>query len=232
MGSLKLANNIDGVDYIEYRDLFFFNRYKYRAKIKFEGLIFTYYAENINQYVSKLKSNSIFYYRLNKNRVLGNLETIKNFISYKNSIKNNKEFIIRIQDDTASIFSDNLEKLCQLKKCGNLEVSITEAITSNNLDTKYFERDPKHKYRVYLRSTLVETKIMSDLEMTLKQNDRLYPCRAFVNWLEKSKPFPYRWCSSSYFIDYDDESLISYLSLMHDSIIGRKYKLERRCQNN
>ena len=34
--------------------------------------------------------------------------------------------------------------------------------------------------------------------------------------------------SAMHYIDYDDEATLSYLSLMHDGVFGKRYKLEKR----
>jgi hypothetical protein len=38
----------------------------------------------------------------------------------------------------------------------------------------------------------------------------------------------FRYTSAAHFIDYDDESTLSYLALMHGEVLGKKYKLEKR----
>ena len=37
----------------------------------------------------------------------------------------------------------------------------------------------------------------------------------------------YRFSSSTHFIDYDDESILSYIALMHGDMLGKRYKLEK-----
>ena len=38
----------------------------------------------------------------------------------------------------------------------------------------------------------------------------------------------YRYTNANHFIEYDDESTLSYLALMHGEILGKRYKLEKR----
>jgi hypothetical protein len=59
----------------------------------------------------------------------------------------------------------------------------------------------------------------------------LHPSPALLRWItsyQQNHNWRARWSSASYFIDYDDESTLSYLALMYDSMLGKKYKLEKR----
>jgi hypothetical protein len=46
--------------------------------------------------------------------------------------------------------------------------------------------------------------------------------------LSKRYAWKQRYSSASYFIDYDDESTLSYLALLYGEMLGKKYKLEKR----
>jgi hypothetical protein len=87
-----------------------------------------------------------------------------------------------------------------------------------------------HNYRVYFKSKRVEQNVQSELRNLLNKNKSLTPSNAFNKWLYGSTKnlWKSRWMSSAYFIDYDDESTLSYLALMHGDLLGRKYKLEKR----
>ena len=69
-----------------------------------------------------------------------------------------------------------------------------------------------------------------ELNDLLKTNNALVPSKAFYKWLTGAHKYAWRTklLSSGYFIEYNDESTISYLALMHGDLLGRKYKLEKR----
>lgn len=230
MGLLKSVDNVPGIDYYEYRDIDYFNKFKYRARVRFEGLSFTYWAADIDTYLKKINSERYMFRKVNKNDILKNLKTIENFIQFKNSVKSDDDVIIRIEGDTAGIFSNDLSKLTVLKKIGDLQIDFTEAVTSQYSGVKHFVREPVHKYRVYLRSTPVELTLIHDLRDTLSKNKSLYPSKSLTQWLYKTRQmsWSYRYCSSTFSIDYDDEGMLSYLALVHGDILGKKYKLEKR----
>jgi hypothetical protein len=93
-------------------------------------------------------------------------------------------------------------------------------------------RKPKHKFRVYLKSRRVEGSFAEDLYNMFKKNKSLYPSPALKHWAKGSKgnqsSWRYRFSNASHFIDYDDESVLSYLALLHGDMLGKRYKLEKR----
>lgn len=229
MASLKLVDNVPGINYYEYRDREFFSKFKYRARVTFHGLALTYYAGSIDEYLVKLDNASYRWRKLDKNKIKSNLDPIEKFIEFKKTIKSDKKFVVRTEGDTSGIFSNDLNKLLELKQIQGIEVDFTEAITSSFVGVKYFVREPKHKYRIYLRSKLIEPGEIDDLKNILSQNKALYPSRALIAWLYRTRQssWHYRYVSSCFSIDYDDESTISYLGLMLGQLLGHKYKLEK-----
>ena len=55
---------------------------------------------------------------------------------------------------------------------------------------------------------------------------------AFAGYLRDANTQYFGWriqyLSSHFFVDYDDESMLSYLSLFFGTLIGKKYKLEKQ----
>jgi hypothetical protein len=115
-----------------------------------------------------------------------------------------------------------------------IEIDITQAQTSNYVGIKYFMRKPRHSYRVYLKSRRVEGSFAEDLHELFKKNKKLYPCPALNHWAKGSisssnqHSWKYRFSSSIHFIEYDDESVLSYLAILHGDMLGKRYKLEKR----
>jgi hypothetical protein len=116
----------------------------------------------------------------------------------------------------------------------SLTVKFTEVQKSNFTGVKHFVREPKHKYRVYMKSRRIESGFVSEWKELLDRIDGLHPSPGLRYWLDNydmtqpSWGWRYRWSSASFFIDYDDESTLSYLALMHGEILGKRYKLEKR----
>ena len=229
---LKLDDSTTGVDFLEYRDIEYYNQYKYRARVTFEGMYLTTWGKSIKDFENALNRARTYSVRkLNKENISKNLIVISKFLSYREDIKKNKSATVRTEGDTAAIFSSDLSKLLELKKLGDfVQVDITECVTSQYSGVKYFTREPKHKYRVYLRSLLVEPQFIEDFKDTLLKNSNLFPSKSLNYWLYRTRQntWHFRYCSSSFSIDYDDESTLSYLMLIHGDMLGKKYKLEKR----
>lgn len=233
MGLLKSVDNVKGINYYEYRDTDYFNKFKYRARFKVPGIRFTYWAKNVDQWKKKVKVGRVWnrnFTDAEKNDMLLHADTIEKFLEFKHKVKKDKTASIRIENDTTAVFSNDLAFLHELKKWG-VSLDFTEAVSGQYSGVKYFVNEPKYKYRVYLKSKRIEDNVRNDLIKLLESNKNLNPSRAFKEWLDDKNSktsWRKRFLSSSYCIEYNDESTLSYLALMHGEILGRKYKLEKR----
>jgi hypothetical protein len=81
-----------------------------------------------------------------------------------------------------------------------------------------------------LKSKRVAIDIADQFRELLNRQPTLIPNKGLVNWLNFQHKNKWRntHCSSSYSIDYNDESIISYLALCHGDILGKKYQLKKR----
>lgn len=236
MGLLKSVKNVPGIDYYDYRESDYWNKYKYRARFVLEGARLLYFAKDINQFVNRVSNGGYKYSPLgdkDKANILNKTHVFSNLLDLQKTLIKTKEGCVRIENYTVAIFGNDLAKLHEIKKWdSNLSVDFTEAQTGMYAGVKYFVRQPKSNYRVYLRSKRVDEKIMNDLKEFFVTHKNLKPSNALKVWIGTlaGKKYTYRsrYCSSAYFIDYDDESTLSLLALMHGDLIGRRYKLEKR----
>lgn len=238
MGLLKSVDNSGDIDFNEYRDQDYYNRYKYRARLTINGIRFLYYVKNIEQWTWRITGNetdrtSWYADRMTpaeKDRVLQNKDIIEKIINYKSSLKKG-EAIVRQEGNTLAVFSNDLSLLL-IPKSWNTPIlfDITECVLGEYSGTKYFVRQPKHKYRVYLKSKRVDRTVISEIRELLSKHPNLIPSKGLEKWLDfKHKTtWKSRYCSSSYSIDYNDESMLSYLALCYGDLLGKKYKLEKR----
>jgi len=236
MALLKSTNTL-GVDYIEYRDIIYYNKFKYKARIKLEGVNYIHWCDDIDSFKKRLRTykTRANYDQKKYNRIIKKLHIIDQFLHFKSSIKSDKKnFSIRIENNNAGVFSNDLNKLLELKNLSDKNlgvfVHICEASCSPELGIKYFVRKPKHKFRVYCRSTTITKDNIKILEEKLTNMKSIFMSRSFKMFFETHKKYNWRtgWLSSNYYIDYDSESDLTYLLLMFDNIFGRYYKLEKR----
>lgn len=237
MGLLKLVDNVPGVDFYEYRDQHYYSKYEYRARFNLVGVRYTWYIkDNIQELVDRLEAPSSSYHRLayERDEVRKNLTILASFLKWRNELREKKTSTIRIEHNTVAVFSNDLQELKNITTAiPGIEIDITQAQTSNYIGVKYFVRKPKHGYRVYLKSRRVEGAFAEDLHKLFKKNKDLHPCFSLKHWAKgsissKQVSWKYRFSSSTHFIDYDNESVLSYLAILHGDMLGKRYKLEKR----
>lgn len=250
MALLKSVNTVPGIDYYEYRMYEYWSRFKYRARLVIPGSRFFHYASSVDVWESRMKSKRDIWTKKPTTDHQGSLNDFKAYVTqykpvleklfeFKKTIKNKKdEFIVRSEGDTVGIFSNDLQKLHELKSWGQVNIDFTEAVMEQPgyfAGVKYFVRQPKHKYRVHLKTKRVDVSVMTDLQDLFKRSKTLAPSAALKRWLESAdatRAYRGRYCSSAYTIEYDDESAITYLGLMHGDLLGRRYNLEKRPDTN
>lgn len=237
MGLLKSIDNVPGIDYYEYRDENYYNKYTYRVRFNLPGARYTWYCktpEDLDKRLgSKLKYSNIR--DEDKADVIAKQQAIKNFITWRNLKRKEKTATIRVEHNTVAVFSNDLQMLKDLEKIDpTLEYDYTEVQKAEYAGTKHFVNEPKHKFRIYLKSKRVHDSFAKDLSELINRTPTLYPSDALKIWLSGSikhgiqSSWRYRYCSSSYFINYNDESTLSYLALMQGEMLGKRYKLEKR----
>jgi len=236
MGLLKLADDNPDVDFYEYRDQHYYNKYEYRARFNLVGVRYTWYIKSdIQELVERLEAPVTSYHRLayERDEVRENLTILASFLKWRNELKEKKNSTIRIEHNTVGVFSNDLQELKNITtSIPGIEVDYTQAQISNYIGIKHFMRKPKHKFRIYLKSRRVEGTFAEDLHTMFKKNKSLHPSPALKHWAKGSSgnqnSWRYRFSNASHFIDYDDESVLSYLALLHGDMLGKRYKLEKR----
>lgn len=218
MESLKLIN----------RERLFYNKYKYRVEVKVFGAYLLWFAKH-----KEIVEDDISSYRQGFERIqiIDNLPLLNTLNKWVNKYRSKKVMTMRIEGIKISFYSNDLQLLKELENLENFNVNkvYSEANVDPIQGIKYFVNKPKHNYRVYLKNKIVKDIEIDDLQNTFNVNKELYPNKSFKNWLNKDqKTWRKRYISSSFSIDYDDESIYTYLALMHSDILGHRYKLEKR----
>jgi hypothetical protein len=219
---------------IDRRESLYYGKYQYRARLKLAGLNRTHQTATMLDVLQRLKRHATA-----KELALIDLDCLERFIDWRNkhatSInKSDKKALIRVESITAGVFSNDLQLLQTLESiAGKDAVDYTEIDTSIPTGVRYFINEPKHNYRVYLKSKRVEDKFIAELVRFIgryKDTDTvIVPSKALDKWLKRDVNHWYRnYCSSNYYIEYNDESTHSLLGLMFGDMIKRRFKLEKR----
>jgi hypothetical protein len=211
MGLLRSVDNVPNIDYYEYKENNYYNKYRYRAKFRLEGLRFTDYAKTPADLIKRLNETGYNKVRAEiKALAMEKINELNNYIEWRNSNKKPGVVGFRLEGNTASIYSNDLELLVTLKELGLVTVKITEVQVEQFAGTKYYVNKPKHNYRIYLRTAYIEEKnFIKDLYDTISKSKELVPSNALKLWLKEYIRRPisslnswsYRYTSGTHSID-------------------------------
>lgn len=237
MGLLKSIDNVPGIDFYEYRDNVYYNNYEFRMRVNIPCVRYVWWCKTTDDLDNKIAGKMKKYGNIKKSdlqEVITHQNALKTLINLQISRKKTKDLGLRIESETVAIFSNDLAKLQAIaQELGSTyNPDYTQVQTSQYAGIKHFVDEPRYKYRVYLRSKRVEDGFLDEFKSTLARQPSLHPSNALQSWMNRDNKrwgiWHFRWTSAAHFIDYDDESTLSYLALMHGEVLGKKYKLEKR----
>lgn len=234
MGSLRSVDSSTGVDFYDLRDTLYYKKYKYKVKFELYGANRLWGCTSPDlasvrltlqlQHISKASDRKL---------LIANIESLCNFVSWRE--QNTDNTVIRIEGRGVSIFADDLSLLKTITKIDKhckIDFKFIEARPVDGpTEIKYFINEPKHKFRLYFKTTYVKRDIFMDFATFLNANpEKIFPSSALHAWYRfiSSKTRSGFYLSSKYYIDYDDDSNTSYLMLMFGELFGKRCKLEKR----
>lgn len=131
----------------------------------------------------------------------------------------------RIQGDHVSFFSNDLALLTTLDNIDE-DVKITKAVCMDP-DTMYFKKEPKYKYRTYFKGKRMPKDFsenivtVRDMYKSLHFSEGLFASLFHNNW------HPYRYLHGSYFVEYNDEQMLTILSMWFPTMLAKTYSLAK-----
>ena len=213
----------------ENRSKLFYNKFQYRAKIFCSGFHWTAYSKTLAHFMLQIS---------NRQTITGGITQFSSpdvnqlgkFVDWRNL--NKDKIMTRTEMHNGSIFSNDLELLKTLADIFGA-VDITEARVTEDPNVVTLN-DPKHKFRVYLKSRVPPDGFHNEIDEFLNVHKAsLFPCKALLSWIHWTKNpirgmWTSKWLSSSHFIEYDDESTFTLMKLYLGSILGKNYKVVMR----
>jgi len=234
MALLKLVDNLNGIDKIEYRDQLYYNKFLYRVKFILDGSRYTWFCADKEMLAERLNEPSSYSSKRNIDIAKNNIDMLSRYIDWRNDFKEKKLGMIRLEAGTVAIFSNDLAFLKTVESIdteNTTDFLYTEARANTVLGIKYFVKDPEYNYRIYLKSKKIDRSYVDNMRRTLNNSASLYPSKALKKWLEEADMgrlvWKYQYSSGSHYIDYNDESMMSYMILMVGDMFGKKFKLEK-----
>jgi len=224
------------------REALYYGKYRYRARLKLMGLNRTYRSKTMIEFLKNLQRYAANPWRpadARKEIDAIDLDSIARYIDWRNNYatpvdKSKKQAMIRVESITAGIFSNDLKLLQTLESIAGADaVDYTEIDVTIPTGIKYFANEPNYKYRVYLKSKRVDDKFTNELQRFIDRykdtQTVIVASRALTGWLNGNvRQWLRRYCSSHYFIEYNDESTNSLIGLMFGDMIKCRFKLEKR----
>lgn len=233
---------------VENRSQLYYGKYRYRATLYLRGLNRTYRAttfldflKRLEQQLSEVDNSGWAWTATRKEEIkLLDLDALERFIIWRNHNfnKNRKpqNLLIRIESFTAGVFSNDialLKTLATIDPGNPLSVTFSEVDPCVPQGTMYFAKEPKHKFRVYLKGVLVPAGFRDSVKEVVARykstTSELFPCGALYRWMNSTQPrWPARYCSAGFYLEYDQDSTYTLLSLMFDQMIAKRFVLEKR----
>lgn len=219
----------------------FYSKYDTRLTIESKGIGWVRWYRTVSDLWRRIQTEQIEQYRYNRfSSVVAGLtrdDVVKLFLLKQLIEDNRKGNTVSYCNNAVHFYvnSHNHEVIRQFVDYATDNKLLIEAqiIKEKHPDIIYL-KNPKHKYRVYLRAKTYDQhtgdKLKSEFtEYLNKYASTFYPCPALIKWLE-ADPAKYLWYSrnvqNSHFIEYDDASAIIMLAMCFPDLIGKRYQLE------
>ena len=208
------------------REKLFFNQYIYRGIFNSRHLYWAHGVRTIEDYTHVVK-DVIFEDRSWRGKVKLeeiDFELVEKIIQFKN--KHSDACIYRHEGDKIAVFTNDITILQEMLSIQS-DVKLTELLLSP-AGVKYFKKDPPSKYRVYLKSKRITADERDSLWTFLERTDIVEGCDGLRRNLVSSSNYRNSWVHTGQFIGYNEESTLTYFSLMFPGMVGKSYKLEKK----
>lgn len=218
----------------ETRQIFYYNKYQFRAKINVSELSSTRNITTIAEFTKRKQHFYSYGIGIAKPRILSDseLESIDKYLKWVN--KNSESVTIRVQGNGVSVFSNDLSLLKTLTNIyPSTEFSQADLIANPVTGIKYFVKQPKYQHRVMVKNIKIKSETLSDIQDLFARYDDtvMHPSRSFTKWLNRVSKWPLNtqvYIYGSFYIDYNDPSVLTLMHLTLSDIFGKSYKLEKR----
>lgn len=214
---------------VENTNKLYFNKFKYKAKVKIHGVNLTYYLDSIEQVQERIekyiaerrpyKFHGSYYQDID-------IKLIEKYLIWKNIFKDKVTF--RVSQNSVSVFSNDFNILKSLNAISQ-DVFVYEANVIKT-DTLFFKKTPKFTTRTYFKNKRIPSDFIDSLNSFIKNYDGK-PGISLSKTLKRDfssrlwNPFIY--LHGSVHIDYNDESFLSVLYMYFPGMLGKTYKLEK-----
>ena len=234
-----MASSILNTKLVE-RTALYYGKYEYRAVIKSPHMFYSWSCKTIDQYKKRIDEICKEYDAHSDNPSWLNwrrprpdvedweYELIENLFNLHKNYVFKKDFTVRKENNSYTIYTSNLKLLQEVYKfCPFADFSKVDLMPAGVM---VFKKEPPAKYRAYMTNNKVPSDFKQEFMNYLARTPDIKPSSAFYTYLHRPVKYAhyhnYLW--DKYYIDYDDDKNMLMLMLMFPDAIGKRYKLEKK----
>lgn len=209
------------------RNKLFYDKYQYKVLVNLPGARYLKWSRNFDKFVKQLTERG--YLEHNCDDVVL-LDLYKKVMDFYNEFKSNKEVTFLHEYSFLGVYTSNVDIIQEILKIDST-MKVLEAVTPPQ-KIMYFAKEPKYKYRVYIKSTRATESLIKSLEDFRKtyDNNSVYLSGGLVSFINTSnwrKRFN-SYIHGGFFIDFNDKSMLTFMHLLIGECLGKTYELEKR----
>lgn len=219
---------------VEEKNKLYFNKYQFKCKSHIKGSSYAYYTNDIESYINRIqkwRDDSKRWRTAQPDTYWDEIDTkqIEKLIDWRKENSGNN-CTIRIQGDTISVFSNDMDLLHSFKSiCPDAVMYQVKALGNDSI---FLSRPTSFNYRTFFKGKRVSKDFMeSIIDFNKMYYGKVKISPALLRFLENRNHTPYMYMHGSYFIDYTEQSFLTLLHLNFPNMIARTYKLEVRSKN-
>lgn len=215
------------------RDRMFYGKYMYRATFELPGAYFLWrYSPRTSMTITEDQVKTHYKPYSHEPIILSSLPWLNVVHNYTVDNKKSKELTRRIEGKKVSFYSNDLDLLKELETLlTDIDIKYDVASVNKVSGIKYFSRQPKYQYRTYFKSKRISIDEAQNLQLTLNANTEFDLSLGLKKWLTTpGHDWRKRYVFSNFHVNYNSDSLASYLAIKHGDILGEHYKLEKRTE--
>ena len=219
---------------VEERSTLYYSKYKYRVAISHPFLYLAYWCNSIKELRERIADDAMLHERNKVKYQLGEFvhpteaeyNKLGKILAFRKKFNNEPDTGTRHERDSISFFCNDITLFDGVRKI-NPGATITE-VKLLPAGVKYFTKEPKIKYRLYLKTKRVELELRDELLDYVRRTPDLYCNLPLENWLRSTSRYKHIWMRDNCTIDYNNESVLTMMHLLFPKITGKSFKLEKR----
>ena len=204
------------IEFTETRNKLWFNCYTRSVLVPIPYAYALHHkGDRIDQYLQRRSSHGLYYRNPNKQ----DIENLHRFRDFMDSTDD--DYRITLAHEHIYIYTNSQEFVDKLLALDFIDKStiISRTLMLEGDPNSILLKNPKHKYRVYLREISISEYESKNLTSYLKSQENIRLGPAFKDWIKSDRKF--WWVGSYFFFDCDDLKIPNMLALVQSRIVRK-----------